>query len=107
MAEKSFSDIGVIKAIDELYGLSSYSRVENLEYRSPKGGAQVSAQRMFLEGIDFNLVYFPLKHLGYKCVVEATGIHATGTSVGYLRVCYINHATGGLNAVAAHVVDNR
>ena len=73
MAENSFSDIGVIKAIDELYGLSSYSRVESLEFRSPKGGAQVSAQRMFLEGIDFNLVYFPLKHLGYKCVVEATG----------------------------------
>ncbi|MBO4434597.1 MAG: hypothetical protein J5769_03985 [Bacteroidales bacterium] len=69
----SFSDIGVIAAIDELYGLSAYSRKESLEYRSPKGGVEVSAQRMFLEGIDFNLVYFPLKHLGYKCVVEATG----------------------------------
>lgn len=26
---------------------------------------------MFLEGIDFDLVYFPLKHLGYKVVVAA------------------------------------
>ena len=25
------------------------------------------------EGVDFNLVYFPLRHLGYKAVVEATG----------------------------------
>ena len=28
---------------------------------------------MFLEGLDFNLVYFPLKHLGYKCVVSTVG----------------------------------
>jgi thiamine-monophosphate kinase len=73
MDQKSFSDIGVVGAIDELYGLSAYKRVDSLEFRSPKGGAEVSAQRMFLEGLDFNLVYFPLKHLGYKCVVEATG----------------------------------
>lgn len=26
---------------------------------------------MLLEGIHFNLTYFPLKHLGYKCVVRA------------------------------------
>ncbi len=27
---------------------------------------------MFLEGVDFDLTYFPLKHLGYKVVVVAT-----------------------------------
>ena len=27
---------------------------------------------LFLEGIDFDLVYFPLKHLGYKAVVAAS-----------------------------------
>ena len=29
--------------------------------------------RTFLEGIDFDLTYFPLKHLGYKCVTAVTG----------------------------------
>ena len=28
---------------------------------------------LMLEGIDFDLTYFPLKHLGYKAVIEATG----------------------------------
>ena len=32
-----------------------------------------SASGLFLEGLDFNLVYFPLKHLSYKCVVSAVG----------------------------------
>ena len=26
-----------------------------------------------MEGIDFDLIYFPLKHLGYKCVTAVTG----------------------------------
>jgi len=73
MAEKSFSDISIIEAMDELYRLSAYEPVESLSFRSEKGGVETSAQRMFLEGIDFNLVYFPLKHLGYKCVVETLG----------------------------------
>ena len=32
-----------------------------------------SHARTFLEGIDFDLTYFPLKHLGYKCVTAVTG----------------------------------
>jgi len=72
MAE-SFSDIGRIEAIDQLYRLSAYSPVSALSYASQKGGQVTTAARMFLEGIDFNLVYFPLKHLGYKCVVSTVG----------------------------------
>lgn len=72
MAE-SFSDLGKMEAIDQLYRLSAYSPVSGLSYLSPKGGRIVTAARMFLEGIDFNLVYFPLKHLGYKCVVGTVG----------------------------------
>ena len=33
----------------------------------------MSASRLLLEGTDFNLVYFPLKHLGYKSVISVTG----------------------------------
>jgi len=72
MAE-SFADIGRIEAIEQLYRLSAYNPVTDLAYTSAKGGRITTASRMFLEGIDFNLVYFPLKHLGYKCVVGVVG----------------------------------
>ena len=71
MAE-SFSEIGKIEAIDQLYRLSAYNPVSGLSYTS-KGGSIITASRMYLEGPDFNLVYFPLKHLGYKCVVGVVG----------------------------------
>ena len=72
MAE-SFAEIGRIEAIDQLYRLSAYSPVPGLCYTSQKGGKVITASRMYLEGIDFNLVYFPLKHLGYKSVVGVVG----------------------------------
>ena len=72
MAE-SFSDIGKVEAIDQLYRLSAYHPVPGLTYTASQGGKVHTAARMFLEGIDFNLVYFPLKHLGYKCVVGTVG----------------------------------
>ena len=56
MAE-SFSEIGKIEAIEQLYRLSAYSPVSGLSYTSPKGGRILTAARMYLEGIDFNLVY--------------------------------------------------
>ena len=77
MAE-SFSDIGKMEAIDQLYRLSAYHPVPGLTYSAEKGGKVHTAARMYLEGIDFNLVYFPLKHLGYKCVVGVVGeLYAT------------------------------
>ena len=68
-----FSDLGREEAIQQLYRLSAYNPVSGLSYTSDKGGKITTAARMYLEGIDFNLVYFPLKHLGYKCVVGVTG----------------------------------
>ena len=77
MAER-FSDIGKAEAIDQLYRLSAYHPVPGLSYGADKGGKVHTAARMYLEGIDFNLVYFPLKHLGYKCVVGVVGeLYAT------------------------------
>ena len=69
----SFSDIGKTEAIDQLYRLSAFHPVPGLTYSADRGGKVHTAARMYLEGIDFNLVYFPLKHLGYKCVVGAVG----------------------------------
>ena len=77
MAEH-FSDIGKAEAIDQLYRLCAYQPVPGLTYGADKGGKVHTAARMYLEGIDFNLVYFPLKHLGYKSVVGVTGeLYAT------------------------------
>ena len=69
----TFSTLGKTEAIDQLYRLSAYHPVNGLSYVSPKGGRVSTAARLYLEGMDFNLVYFPLKHLGYKCVVGVVG----------------------------------
>ena len=69
----SFEEIGRIEAIQSLYELSAYKRTDTLSFVPENGAKTVSALRMYLEGIDFNLVYFPLKHLGYKCVVGVSG----------------------------------
>jgi thiamine-monophosphate kinase len=50
-------------------------------HTSPAGKQQVVAIDLMLEGIDFNLVYFPLAHLGYKAVVRVlAGITASGAT---------------------------
>ena len=36
------------------------------------GKELLTSSRLFLENIDFDLAYFPLKHLGYKCITVAT-----------------------------------
>ncbi|MBR6306136.1 MAG: hypothetical protein IKR38_05085 [Bacteroidales bacterium] len=68
----TFSSLGKIEAIAQLYRLSAYNPVSGLSYKAD-GGVVTTSARMFLEGIDFNLVYFPLKHLGYKCIVGTVG----------------------------------
>ena len=52
--EEKFSDIGLQEALRRLYDGSGFKPFEP------------AAHRVLLEGTDFNLVYFPLKHLGYK-----------------------------------------
>ena len=69
----SFYDLGKMEAIAQLYRLSAYNPVSGLSYTTESGASVITASRMYLEGIDFNLVYFPLKHLGYKCVVGVVG----------------------------------
>ena len=59
--EEKFSDIGKQEALRRLY--------EGTPFKPFKA----AAHRLLMEGVDFNLVYFPLKHLGYKAVVEVTG----------------------------------
>ena len=73
MAEETFSDLGRIEAIAKLYEGTPYRPFESSRFETSGKGVVTSHSRTFLEGMDFNLVYFPLKHLGYKCVTAVTG----------------------------------
>ena len=73
MAEERFSDLGRVEAIARLYEGTPY-RPYRTSWFETSGKSIISSQsRTFLEGIDFDLTYFPLKHLGYKCVTAVTG----------------------------------
>lgn len=73
MAETNFSDIGKVEAIASLYAGTPFKPFEKQRFEASGREIVVSASRTFLEGIDFDLVYFPLKHLGYKCVTAVVG----------------------------------
>lgn len=68
-----FATLGKIEAIRQLFEGSGYSPFEEPLYIETKDGYSTSVNKLLLEGTDFNLVYFPLKHLGYKSVVCVTG----------------------------------
>ena len=73
MAEETFSDLGRVDAIAKLYEGTPYRPFRSSWFETSGKSYAGSASRTFLEGIDFDLIYFPLKHLGYKCVIAVTG----------------------------------
>lgn len=74
MEKKNFSDIGKIEAIKLLFEESPFKQADGTSYLcGEKGGVIRTASKLWLEGIDFDLTYFPLKHLGYKSVVGTVG----------------------------------
>lgn len=73
MAEQNFSDIGKVEAIASLYEGTPFKPFEKISFETSGRSIIVSSSAMLQEGLDFDLVYFPLKHLGYKSVVAVTG----------------------------------
>jgi len=73
MPEASFSSLGRVEAIKSLYQGTPFKPFPKMEFTSKEGCCTVSKSVTMLEGTDFDLVYFPLQHLGYKAVVAATG----------------------------------
>lgn len=67
----TFGSIGKIEAIDSLLSSSGLGRDES--FKPAAGSVVISAGRIFIEGIDFDLTYFPLPHLGYKCTLAVAG----------------------------------
>lgn len=73
MSEENFSDIGRIEAIARLFEGTGYKPFTRCMFESDGKSFPVNVSKVFLEGTDFDLTYFPLKHLGYKSVIAATG----------------------------------
>lgn len=71
MSTENFSDIGRVEALNRLYQGTPFKG--QTTFTSEVAEVVSSHCKTFLEGVDFDLTYFPLKHLGYKCVTAVSG----------------------------------
>ena len=71
--EEGFSSLGRIEAVERLFEGTGYKPFESTRWETKGQAVATQKSRCFIEGSDFDLVYFPLKHLGYKCVTAVTG----------------------------------
>ena len=71
---QTFTELGRIEAIRQLFEGTGYRPFEEpLWFEAQPQECITTASALLLEGIDFDLVYFPLKHLGRKALLRATG----------------------------------
>jgi len=63
-----FSEIGHRQAIAHLFEGSGYTNAPEIKVTDG-----IAAHKMMAQGVDFDLVYNPLKHLGYKAVLNVVG----------------------------------
>lgn len=83
----TFKELGTAGAIRKLYENSGFKACSN-PYFIVEGGHVVSASRLLLEGMDFDLTFVPFKHLGYKAVVQVTGeLFSTLATPKILKIC--------------------
>ena len=83
---QDFEQMGRIEAIRSLFEGSGFEPFAPAAVQTG-GGQFISESRLLLEGIDFDLVYFPLRHLGYKSVALVTGaLYAGLAGAGSLTV---------------------
>lgn len=73
MAEESFASLGKTEAIKKLYEGTPYKAFDSTWFECPQKSYITTKSGSWLEGIDFDLEYFPLKHLGYKCITGTVG----------------------------------
>lgn len=72
----SLGPFGLVKRLTEGLSLSNKSSTRGVGddaavMRYPAGEAVLATTDLMLEGVDFDLTYFPPKHLGYKLVTAA------------------------------------
>jgi len=73
MAEENFASLGKVEAIRLLYEGTPFTPFSSAYFETSGKAYSTTKSVVLSEGIDFDLVYFPLKHLGYKSVIKATG----------------------------------
>lgn len=73
MQYEHFSDLGRVEAIAKLYEGTGYKPFEDCWFETEGKAYPCGYTKVLLEGIDFDLTYFPLKHLGYKSIIAVTG----------------------------------
>ena len=65
------SSIGKVNAINQLFEGTKYTNEPSVAFT--KRASKCHAHSVLLEGVDYDLVYTPLKHLGYKAVLSVIG----------------------------------
>ena len=65
------SSIGKQAVIEKLFGQTGFTNENPI--RITEKGECSSSHKIMLEGVDFDLVYTPLKHLGYKAALNVFG----------------------------------
>ncbi len=65
-------EVGKFALLENLFKGSSYKNQETFIY-SKSTKTYVANSKLMLEGVDFDLTYTPLKHLGYKSALFAIG----------------------------------
>lgn len=73
MSQEKFSSLGKVEAIRSLYEGTPFKAFDSSWFKTTGDSYCTTKTVSLLEGMDFNLEYFPLKHLGYKSVIAATG----------------------------------
>lgn len=68
----TFKDLGRAGALKALYEGSGF-KMSDTPWFECGGGYPTTSSVLLLEGIDFDLTFFPLQHLGYKALLQATG----------------------------------
>lgn len=86
---QTFASLGKQQAISLLFEATPFKAFEEPLFFQSKAKSYVhNVSKLFLEGIDFDLTYFPLKHLGYKCVIAATAeLYAVMSRPRSLSLC--------------------
>lgn len=86
------SELGKIKLLERYLPMfaGENSRLSFLEDASAhvlKGEHALSTVKLLTQGVHFNLMYFPLMHLGYKAVISAiTDIYAMNASPEFIGI---------------------
>lgn len=69
----SVEEVGKMNLIDNLLSKTGAGIAESVKNEESVDFIWVTSHRLLLEGLDFDLVYTPLKHLGYKAILSVLG----------------------------------